>query len=361
MSRSAAVVVLASLLLGLPLASRAEPYLAVQTGLKCVACHVNPTGGGLRNAAGVSYAQRVLPANQLPESLSGWTGGLGEYLRVGGDYRASSSQTELPGQPSQRVSGVDQFRLYGDVQILPERIGVYLDETLAPGKAQRQEAYLRLSTPGMAWYAKAGQFYLPFGWRLQDNASFVRSVSGINMTAPDKGVEFGMEADELSAQLAYSRGPGNAGTGSGHQLTGQIVWLQPWGRVGAALASTRAQAGDRQVVGLFGGTRTGALAWLAEIDLVRDDGYPEGRRSLLAALAEVNWQVAQGHNLKLTGEYFDPDRRVANDHRLRQSLVYEVAPLPFVQLRAGYRRYLGIPQIPIDNRRQSFIELHGLF
>ncbi len=348
-------------LLLLPAVVHAEPYLAVRTGLKCMACHVNPSGGGLRNAAGVAFSQSAIPANPLPDVLAGWTGGFGERLRLGGDYRTASAETAVSGQPRQRGAAIEQLRLYADLQLWVDHLGVYIDETLAPQKPQRQEAYVRLSTPGLGWYAKAGQFYLPFGWRLQDNSAFVRQVSGINMTVPDKGLELGMERADWSAQLVYSNGPGNSGDAAGHQLTGQLVWLQPWGRLGAAMAQVSNPAGDRQAYAFFAGASTGPVSWLGEVDLISDEGYPEGRRRLLATLLEANWLVRQGHNLKFSSEFFDPDLRIPNDHRARYSLVYEYTPIAFVQLRAGYRHYVGIPQNRFDNRRVSFVELHGLF
>ena len=355
------LLMLVSLMAGLPLAGHAEPYLAIEQGLKCIACHVNPTGGGLRNAAGVLYAQYTLPAHSWPEGLSAWTGRIGDFIRVGGDMRASVSRTDMPNTTSQKVSELDQLRIYGDVELIADRLGLYIDEMLAPGNAQVQEAYLRYASPGMAWYVKGGQFYLPFGWRLQDNTAFVRVVSGIGMTTPDRGIELGLERNEWSAQLALTQGPGNVGTGSGHQVTGQVVRVESWGRIGAAAATTSSTAGNRQVVGLFGGLRTGPLVWLGEVDLVRDAGYPEGRRTLLAALGEVNWKMSQGHNMKLSGEYFDPDRHVRQDHKVRQSVVYEFTPIPFVQLRFGFRRHRGIPQNSLDNRQLAFAEVHGLF
>ena len=65
----------------------AEPYLAVQQGYACSACHVNPTGGGLRNDFGVVFAQNVMPATGLPDGVPAWTGRVGEFLRLGGDLR----------------------------------------------------------------------------------------------------------------------------------------------------------------------------------------------------------------------------------------------------------------------------------
>lgn len=352
----------AALALLLTAAAHAEPYLAIRSGLKCVACHVNPTGGGLRNAVGNTFAQSVIPANALPEMLQGWTGSLlDDRLRLGGDFRTATTRTAISGQPTSSVGGTEQTRLYADVQVIKDYLGAYLDQQVAPGKSERQEAYVRLSTPGLGWYAKAGQFYLPFGWRLQDSLAFVRQLSGVSMTVPDKGLELGRESDEWSIQVVRSNGPGNKGTTTGHQTTAQAIWMQPWGRVGAATAQVKSSAGNRQAYGLFAGTTIGSVAWLAEIDMVSDGGYPEGKRRQVATLLEANWLVRQGHNLKLTTEYLDPDRNVSHDNKARYSLVYEYTPFAFAQLRAGYRKFDGIPQNAIDNRRQAFLELHGLF
>lgn len=337
----------------------AEPYLAVQQGYKCIACHVNPTGGGLRNDFGTVFTENVLPANTLPSGFPVWTGKVFSLLRLGADLRASDSQTDVPNLPTERTRKIDQIRAYADLALIPERVEYYVDEGLAPGNAVPIEYYGRYSDPAHGWYVKGGQFYLPFGWRLQDNTAFVREVTGISMTTPDRGFELGLELPEWSAQLDYTRGAANIATGIGHAITGQVVWIRNEWRIGTAASFTDSVFGNRYVAGLFAGRRTGPVAWLGEVDLVRDAGFPEGVRRLVSALAEADWALRKGHNLKVTGEFFDPDVSVANDQQTRWSILYEYTPIPFVQLRAGFRRFRGIPQNDLDNRRLLFLEFHA--
>lgn len=349
------------LLVAIARTSFAEPYLAAQQGYRCVQCHVNATGGGLRNDFGTIFTRTLLAAHALPDGAPNWTGKVFSALRIGGDVRASWQESQVPHQRTTTHDGIDQVRVYADLELFANRLALYVDEQLAPGDAQHQELYLRAGDPAAGWYAKAGRFYLPFGWRLQDNTSFVRGVSGVSMTTPDEGIEVGFERAQWSAQLDVSKAGVDSGGKLGDRVTGQFVWLQgPW-RLGAAASLVDVTAGRRTTLGVFGGWRTGQVTWLGEADLIRDDSFKPRARSLAALLGEANWGFRRGHNLKLTGEYFDADLKVANDAQVRWSLLYEYTPFPFVQLRAGWRRYEGIPQSDFQNRRLAFVELHAFF
>ncbi len=339
--------------------AEAEPYLAIQQGYTCVACHVNPTGGGLRNEFGAVFTENVLPQNALPADFPVWTGHVLKFLQLGADARWAEMDTSIPNETSTRQSGFEQIRAYGNLTLIPDRLSYYVDELLDPGNATPMEYYGRYSDPTNGWYIKGGQFYLPFGWRLQDQAAFVREVSGISMTTPDRGFEVGLEVPGWSAQLDYTRGEENIALGSGHEVIGQVVWVKSDWRVGAAASFTESVLGNREVQALFAGLRTGPVAWLGELDLVRDASYPDGPRRLLGGLAEADWGFSKGQNLKITGEYYDPNLSVANDQQARWSFVYEYTPIPFFQLRAGWRRYRGIPQSDVENRRLLFLELHA--
>lgn len=350
------------LALVLAAAAHAEPYLAVQQGYKCIACHVNPTGGGMRNAFGNVFAQNVLPAHRIDPGDDSWTGAINRYVMLGGDVRADWTSTDVPNEPSTNEFDVSDARVYLDVEAIPGRLSAYVDERLAPGSATNLEVYVRYWSADQAWFVQAGRMYLPFGLRLEDDTAFTRTVPGINMTTPDTGIELGWESTNWSAQLALSNGSaGGPETDSGKQVTGQFAYVDPRARIGLAASYNQSDAGDRAGYGVFGGLRTGPVALLGEADLVVDDGFPDGTRNLVSALFEADWAVRRGHNLKLTAEWLDPDRDVDNDEQTRWSAVYEYSPIQFLQLRGGARRDDGIPQNDLQNRTFYFLELHGYF
>lgn len=345
----------------LPQLAQAEPYLAVQQGLKCVMCHINPTGGGARTLFGDVFAENVMAATTLPAGLPVWTGQVvPDFIRIGGDLRADWTRSSEPHAAITNQVGLEQMRLYAEVSVIPNKLAVYIDELVAPGAAQTMEAYARYGNTS-DWYLKAGHFYLPFGWRLQDQSALVRQVTGINMNTPDDGIELGLERPNWSGQLDITKGAANVASPSGYQLTGQLVRAQTLWRIGAAAAFTHATTGDRQTYGVFAGLHTGPLVWLGEADLVRQAGFSDGTRSMVPLLGELDWALHRGHNLKLTYEFYDPELSVHNNQQTRWSALYELTPIPFLQLRAGFRRYQGIPQNDAENRSLAFLEAHAFF
>lgn len=336
----------------------AEPYLAVQKGLKCLLCHTSPSGGGKRTAYGNIFAQAELPGHTL-DLGDFWSGELSRYLAVGGDVRGGWNRIDVPGQPNSEDTALQEFLAYLEVRPLPQHLTLYVDAKLRPEDPIVREQYVRLSTADGRWFVRGGKFFLPYGLRLQDDDAFIRQVGGINYNTPDSGWELGYEAGKWSAQLAVTRGTaGGPEVDSGKQYSLRLSHVTPKWRLGGSLNFNDTVFGDRQMQNVFAGLRTGRVAWLAELDRIIDDGTPTGSRRLWASLFEANISVKRGHNLKLTFEYFDPDADVAENEQNRISVVWEYFPTQFLQGRLGYRVYDGIPQNPAQNRAQLFFELH---
>jgi hypothetical protein len=344
--------------------AHAEPYLAVQLGLKCGQCHVNPTGGGLRTTFGDIFAQTVLPAQHLDTGtpLDNWTGQVGNYLRVGGDLRFDASGTQAPHTHSTDQFSLEQTRVYLEADVIPNRLLAYVDEQVAPGGALNREAYLMYWSATHDWYLKAGQMYLPFGLRLQDQTAFILAATGINMTTPDQGVEFGWEHGHWDAQMAVTNGTAGGSTSStGKQTSTQLAYVESVWRVGIAANYNAQSIGAKRAYGIFGGLRTGPISWLAQAEITDDQSIANNQGKQLATLLEANWLIARGNNLKITNEFLNPNREVPNGEQTRWSLVYELTPIQFVQVRTGFRWNDGIPQDNSQHQRLYFVELHGFF
>ncbi len=111
----------------------------------------------------------------------------------------------------------------------------------------------------------------------------------------------------------------------------------------------------------FVGLKTGPVVWLGELDFISDDVPGASSVEAIAGLIEGNWLFRKGHNLKISYEYLDPNDSISEDHQVRWSALWEYTPMQFFQGRIGVRRYDGIPQVPLQNRDEFFVELHGFF
>jgi len=338
---------------------RAEPYLAVKAGATCSRCHVSPTGGGKRNEFGAVFGQTAASANQPP---SIWSGDPVERISLGADLRANFLSTSVPNQTDQLAFELEEALLYGEVELIKDRVSFYLDQRVSPGAALSREAYGLFKSGNGDYYAKFGRFFLPHGFRLEDDTAFVRQATGFNFNNPDTGIELGIDRDNFTANLAISNGaPGSAETDTGKQFSFRTSFVENSWRLGGSLSFNDSDAANRTTGGLFGAIRTGFIQWLGEFAFIRDDLDSGEDREQFALFTEANIGWRQGHNIKLTYEHLDPDQDIDENEQNRFSTVYEYFPIQFVQLIGGLRIRDGIPQIDNQNTNEAFVQMHLYF
>ncbi len=354
------LLVTALILMSAGQAAKAEPYLAVQKGMQCSSCHSNPAGGGKRNVYGNVFAQSELAAHRLGDGEA-WTGDVTKWLSIGGDLRASFVETDIPNRSGTSDVDFNRGTIYLEASLIPNRLTLYIDEQFSPNDLENREAYLRLNSTDRRWFLAAGEFYLPYGLRLQDDTAFVRQATGINFANTDRGLQGGFNSGPWSVVASFTDGSGAGRDSADKQISLVSSYVRARWRAGVSVNTNEDDFGDRTMFGFFGGLKTGPVAWLAEIDRISDDISPGVSTDAFAGLLEANWTVYGKHNLKFSYDFLDPNDDISEDHQVRHSLVWEYSPIQFVQARLGFRLYDGIPQVDAQNRKVFFVELHGFF
>jgi hypothetical protein len=334
-----------------------EPYLAVRTGLKCSACHVNRSGGGGRTAFGSIYAQTQLA--RTPGTVRNRA--LNDFLAVGWDVRTLASAVVADRDARSPRSSVElsEANGYAEARLIERVAALYLDETLGPGAAGIREAFGLLDLP-LNGYVKAGKFLLPYGLRLQDDAEFIRAQTGFSYKTPDQGVEVGLEPGPLSWFLAVSNGTaGAAENNDGKQVTSTLAVVRRHFRLGGSASRNQGSgAARRDLVGGFGGLAAGRLTLLGELDHITERSASGGELKQLAGYVEGDLLAAAGVNAKVTYGYFDKNLDVAEDQRVRLRVGLELFPNGFVRVAGFYTADLWIPQAKTPDRVSLELHLH---
>lgn len=358
---------------------QAEPYLAIQEGYKCSKCHVNMTGGGKRTDFANIYVQTRLSHEffdwrryietedeyvdnednplKSDSTSSFFSGRLNDYIAIGGDFRALYERTETPGSASNDVFNQRKQNIYLEINLIPERMLFY--QTLdGGGDAREIFGLFKGKFRGEPYYLKVGQFFLPYGLRLQDDSAYIRASTGFTYGTTDVGLEFGYEPGPWALHIATTNGTGSSlETNGNKRLTASAAYVHKRYRVGVSYSSNNDNQGvETLIYGISAGAQFGRTGILFEYDTIDDSTDKQ-----LASILELNLLISRGKNLKFSYEYFDPSKALFENANERFSLVFEPFLNQFTQLRGGVRENKGIPQNPSANITSYFAELHLFF
>lgn len=342
-------------------AVRAEPYLAVRSGLGCASCHLNRTGGGGRNAYGSGFGARSLPWGH------GGSGGLfdgvvHERVRVGADLRAAYVGTLPDPGPYVGAYRTREANLYVAVDVLPERLTLYADERFAPGGAASREAFALVSFPRGGLYAKAGRFYVPYGLRLLDDEAATRRLEGFSFDDADLGVEVGGRGGPWTWAAAVTNGTdGAAESDNGKQVTATGGVVRPAWRVMASVTTNDLPGRlQRDVAGVWAGGSAGPIVVLAAYDRIRDTTAEGARTDGGAAHLEIDATPRAGLTLRGWSGRFDPDVDAAGVSR-QWGAGIDWTPWPGLQLRVFGRFRDGPADVAGARDDEAAAEVHVYF
>jgi len=377
------LIAIAALLLSLvPAAGRAEPYLMVRAGAKCSACHVNQTGGGKRTAFAHIHGKDILQDLDLlpiPAGVKPFNGQLNSYVSIGSDLRARNT-TIFQDRPNaagrvpenrafrRHVESNDlhlnEFLFYGQVDLWPDIVTLYVDEDFTSGATNREAFGLIRGFLPWDTYAKAGRLFPAYGLRVQDDQAFIRSRTGFTFQQPDEGIELGTQPGPLF--LATSITNGQAGdkdvlaTFNGYTLFEDV----PVVRSVLAGGSFARVSNKRDLGGIYAGSNLWKFTYLGEIDFINDRTNTSQRRDQYAAYGELDLLLLEWLNLRGTFDFI----KVAGN---RDQTRYTIGAEPFInrviQPRIQYRINNGPPQPGenpnelVDNQDELIFELHFFF
>jgi len=322
-----------------PPRAEALPRYSARYEQKCALCHVNPSGGGLRNA----YAsERLIPdeiawRRSQPALLNGLDSTFSKFLLIGTDFREVYIGSDV------RDGHLNFFQMQGDLYFnfqLEPRVSLYYDR----GRSDTYEMFgLGYLTPHI--YAKAGRFVPSYGWKFDDHTMFVRDELGL---APPSNSDVGLEAGYSKGAVDIQVGVVNGSRGNirdnDTKAAGALnaVARHHMGPFGMALGVSEyhrpSDLDHYDAYGGYGYLTWRSFTWMGEADFVRRKPIGGDATVSVVSSHEVTWLVRQGLEVKATYDFYDPDRDVGAGAKSRWGGGVSFMPYPYMVLEGLLRR-----------------------
>lgn len=335
----------------------ALPRFAVDSGVSCMECHVNPTGGGMRNEFGAEYYGRtVLPMRtyQQDQRLDGYSTSLNDFIRTGTNFRTLMLYEDIEDDNYSTF-----WQMQGDIYISMQAtrdLLFYIDIGLYQGF----EIFGLLDIPSIDSYVKVGRYIPAYGIRMDDHNVYTRSGAPGIVSVPfgerseDTGIEFGYNSDNTTLSLGLFNGNPGGGLVSAFAdesinavaLRGEFRFPSDEGLnsfIGGSLYRNKRTAFETINYGVFGGIGSERnFNLLGELMFVSRKTPPDASAdNFLLFFTEFNYLIRQGIDAKI--QYSLGTGEVADQTQTRHAIGVgaELFFLPGLELRPLYRLHFS--------------------
>ncbi len=345
----------------------ALPRFQSRTGAKCQSCHVNPSGGGMRQAFGQQYGRETLPVPTWSEEfgLDDFSTKLTESVSIGADVRTLFYLQQIPdtsggGSGSASTWNNAFFQMQGDVYLnfkLAKKVSIYVDKGLYSGF----EIFGLLNILPGNGYVKIGKFLPNYGTRLDDHRTFIRDKAGFNPEsgrAELTGGEIGFNPGDFTIMGGFY----NAADGFGASISKNKAFL---GRIdgifklsedmslGLGVNAFTKEGGVGIRTDLFGGL--GSFSYkdfsvLGEFDLIQQK-VSGTKTTGIISYVEADFVATPGFDLKFMYEFYDGNKDLKTGSMSRVSFGFEFFPISGVEVRPLYRI---LTEDPNDAKNNEF-------
>ncbi len=351
----------------------ALPKFASRVGAKCQACHVNPTGKGMRNTFGSIYGREELPVRTYKTvvdtaedgkvsmtkedvtNIDDFSTALTPNFSYGADFR-SLYFYEMNNKTS------SFFQMQGDLYLnfrVNQHFLIYVDKGLYTGF----EVFGLAKVLPLDGYLKAGQFIPAYGTKIDDHNTFIRGGPYFPLNpalaayrqglvfgqrSEQTGIEAGIAPSIFSLQAGLFNGApyaGLSGTGATKfktvSLRGDATIQSERININAGVSLYNDPSSDPTekltCYGAFGSiTVLKTLTLNGEFDFLKS---PFSGTDVTGEVlfTELNYMVCNGVDLKLGFDFYDPDKDLKTGSNSRITVGGEFFLMSGVEVRPLYR------------------------
>ncbi|MEJ5351548.1 MAG: hypothetical protein WHS65_08155 [Melioribacteraceae bacterium] len=340
------------------------PRFAIRMGDKCSDCHVNPTGGMIRNENGYFFGKDVIslisPHNKnFPTSQK-----ISDNVSFGLDYRSQllysdekkrADFQDMSGSVYLNVSASEKIDIAARYDFLQSIWEAFAIAKIFPNNS----------------YIKVGSFIPYFGIRIDDHTAYTRggdfgllfstgAVQGLiyNPFYTETGIELGIYlSDFLFITSSLGKSNFNSTFTSDPTFTSRIEFTPSFENfnllIGSSFAAVKTKntgiTMNTNLYSIFGEIGTKYFSLTSEYDIAKN--YLSNNYNSSALMIEAALQLMVGLDAIVRYDNFNPNTIKKNDEHSRIILGVEFFPFSFVELRPQYRIQLENPEA----RNNSFV------